>query len=91
MEPTSKEILARLTEALNCKTDAVPPGFKTRAQWQKEWGCSPSHAKKLINAGIEAGLIEVRKYRVMQTQGACPTPHYGPTSSGKKARDARIG
>jgi len=88
MEPTTKDLFARLTEALNCREDAVPQGFKTRADWQKQWGCSSSHAKKLINAGLEGGLMEMRRFKVKRTQGICPTPHYGPTSSGKKARAA---
>lgn len=89
MEPTSKQILARLSEALASNEDTVPPGFKTRAQWQKEWGCSSSHAKKLLNAGIEAGLIELRKFKVKLGNGVTPTPHYGPTKGGKQAKPGR--
>lgn len=80
MQPTSKDLLSRLQEALATKEDSVPEGFKTRAQWQAEWGCSDAHAKNLLKAGTDAGLIEVRKFRVKAGNGVFPTPHYRPTT-----------
>ena len=86
MQPTSKELLARLQEAMATKEDIIPEGFKTRAQWEKEWGCSHAHAKNLLKAGESAGLIEVRKFKIKSGMGVAPIPHYRPTKGGKPGR-----
>lgn len=86
MEPTDKDLFARLTAELLRPTDEVEPGFKTRAKWQEEWGCSHSHAKKLLDAGLKKGLIEMRRFRVRYLHGFQTVPHYRPTSLGKKPR-----
>lgn len=80
MKPTTNDLLSRLSAALKGKEDVVPDGFKTRSQWQEEWECSTCQAKKLLKAGIKSGLIESRKYRIMQGQSLYPTPHYGPVT-----------
>lgn len=90
MEPKTDELLARLTAELLRPTDEVEPGFKTRAKWQEEWGCSHGHAQKLLDAGLKKGLIEMRRFRVRYLHGFKTVPHYRPTFSGKKSRQKGI-
>jgi len=88
MEPKTDDLLARLTAELLRPTDDVEPGYKTRAQWQEEWGCSHSHAKKLLDAGMKRGLVEMRRFRVRYRHGFQTVPHYRPTSMrGKRMVD----
>lgn len=86
----SKRLLEMLTEAVIGGADIVPPGFKSRETWQKEWGCSAGQAKKLLAAGVELGLIEMRKFRVKRVNGFGTIQHYRqiragmPLKKGKK-------
>lgn len=82
MTDTSKDLFAKLTEALNGGADTVPPGFRTRLEWQKEWACSAAHAKRLIAIGVQNGLMEVATYRILRVNGYGRVQHYRPVQAG---------
>lgn len=68
----SDDLYERLRRAYCSKDDPVPPGFKSRAQYQHEWGCSRAHAKELLVAGVRDGILEVITCKI----GRAMTPHY---------------
>jgi len=79
----SDDLFQRLRKAYCAKSEDVPPGFKSRAQLQDEWGVSRSYAKELINAGVRDGMLEVLNLKM----GRAVVPHYKPTD--KKSSTAR--
>ena len=66
------DLFQRLRRAYCAKDDPVPPGFKSRAQFQHDWGCSRAYAKDLLAAGVRDGLLEVITLKI----GKAMTPHY---------------
>jgi hypothetical protein len=73
----SDDLFQRLRRAYCSKDDPVPPGFKSRAQLQAEWGCSRAYAKDLLNAGVRDGLLEVVTCKI----GKAVTPFYKPVGN----------
>lgn len=76
MKPTSKQILDRLTLALKGSGDAIPEGFKSSLEWQKEWKCCKAKANTLLVNATAQGLMESKKFKVQRTQGITPIIHY---------------
>lgn len=70
-------LLAKLAEALvDNGVEPVPPDWKTIKGLARECGRSPKRTQELVQAGVEAGLIEVRKFRVRTGGKVYPVPHY---------------
>jgi hypothetical protein len=73
----STRLLKELKAAICCQAERVPEGWKTMAQWAKEWGTSISHTIRLVRKGIDLGTIEQKKFRVPNgRRGVYPTWHY---------------
>ena len=85
-DQNAKELLRMLTEELNGSPETPPPGFLRRLEWEKAWGCSDGQAKKLLDAGMRAGIIEMRRFRVRCAHGVVSVPHYRHVSGLKKAK-----
>lgn len=59
------------------RTDKVPPGWFTRADLQKAWEVSAAHARKTIQEAINAGMAQMKIYRIeTNTRGVYPIQHY---------------
>lgn len=56
--------------------DAVPPGFKTTIELARAWRKSRPQAQQLLKAGIKAGIVEKRKFRVRCTKFVRLVEHY---------------
>jgi hypothetical protein len=73
----SAQLLTALRDALKCRHEEVPDGWKTVHQLAEEWGFSVSHASRLITMGVRKGLIECRRFRITNgNRGVFPVQHY---------------
>lgn len=71
--------LRTLNDAISRKPDEVPDGFLPAVQWAKLWSMPTSSTGHKLKAGVDAGLFEVRKFRIMSdgpTGKLAPVPHY---------------
>jgi hypothetical protein len=69
-------LLARLRE-ISKPIDHVPPGFKTGAEWGREWKMHPLVATRLLHKGVAAGVITRKSFRLRLQDGrSYPVPHY---------------
>jgi hypothetical protein len=59
------------------KPDVVPQGWYTTKQMASHADLSVSRMEKLVIAGVSAGTLETKKFRVQTSTGRFfPTPHY---------------
>jgi hypothetical protein len=73
---SSKPLLSRLRAVAN-PPDVIPSKFKTEHQWAKEWGLQRLATARLLRAGVGAGLMERKNFRVVLSDGRTyPQPHY---------------
>lgn len=73
----SSQLLTALQDALQNKPEQVPGNWKTTEQLAEEWQFSQSHANRLIAAGLKKGLIEARRFRIINgSRGVFPITHY---------------
>ena len=57
--------------------DVVPPGWFSRAECEKEWNLSATHAYKLIREALMNDRATSKKFLVLTPmRGLYPTPHY---------------
>ena len=83
--------LAKLARKVLLQPDKVPPGWETSEQIAKKNGYSESRARALLIAGIRAGLIERKKFRLSARGNVFPISHYrekkcpAPRASSKKS------
>lgn len=73
----SAQLLKHLRDAIACKIDEVPDGWKTTFQWANEWGISSNAAGILLSRAIKVGAVERKLFRIKTDgRGVYPTPHY---------------
>jgi Fic family protein len=70
------DLSERLRKLTLCPTEEVPHGWFTRADAEQMWNLNISTATKRIQAGLRAGILETRKFRIESRRGCYPTPHY---------------
>jgi hypothetical protein len=71
------EALALLRRELDkTNSETVPDGWRTARQWAEAWGLQRAHTTALIRAGIEAGRVEMREFKVSSAAGIRRMPHY---------------
>ena len=75
----SAELLKLLRDAARGVPDNVPPGWRTTRQWVAEWKISETAALRLIQRGLESGLMERRDFRVRTKTATLCLPHYRTT------------
>ncbi len=69
--------ITALREVESVAVDAVPKGFKTRAQIQKELGISQCSVWKLLTKLELASRVDIRKFRIVNgSAGIRPVIHY---------------
>ena len=77
-------ILKAIVSEIQKTAEQPPPGFHPIDYWEKRWKCKRSCAKRYLNEGVKAGImerIELRRYTGKFVRRA---PYYGPAR--KKAR-----
>lgn len=83
------DLFQRLRSAYCAKDDTIPPGFKTREQWQAEWKVGRTCASAMLKAGVAQGILSVIRLRtksqVLPYYGAVEPPHKHSTPR-RKAR-----
>ena len=75
----SAALLKMLMGIRSQEVDTPAKGYYTHSQYAKKWGCSVSHAKKLIACGLRAGKIKTAVYRVKVEKIVRKTVHYCAT------------
>lgn len=61
---------------LNLSAGKPEKGYKTTNELAKEWGLSREQAGAYIRKGLDAGVIEKKKFRVTLTARVCSVFHY---------------
>lgn len=69
-------LLAKLQQVVQGKPETPPKGFLTAKEWAKRWGKSSQHTRRLINAGLDNGILEEKPFRVFVGKLLRATPHY---------------
>ena len=73
---TPAQAFAALREALLTDVESPEEGFFTTTQWAKAGGRNISSTGKMIRAGLAAGKLEVRSYRVKVGKMVRATDHF---------------
>ncbi len=59
------------------KTESVPEGWKTAAQWSEYWKIGPAQTARMISEAVGAKLCLTKRFRRMCPGGALRCiPHY---------------
>lgn len=73
------ELLEQLRKIALKQPDTIPPEFKTSEEWAKLWKMKRRGAEKLLVAGVRAGKIVKKKFRVFsQASRTQMVFHYAP-------------
>lgn len=71
----AKGFLAAIKRA-SAVVDEIPEGFLSVVEYAQLWDCDTSTAYQLLNKGVETGLAERKRFRVMTSTGARSMAHY---------------
>jgi len=70
-------LLTELAEALaSGGVETPPPGWATARAIADDSGKSLAQASKVLRAAVDAGLVEVRSFRINTGGKVYPVPHY---------------
>lgn len=73
----SSELLRRIRDEIQRKIQFPTAEWKTSRQWMVEWGLKQSQTNRILNQGVEVGLMETKSFRIpCPTRGSYPVPHY---------------
>lgn len=76
-EDSMSNLLADLAEALrNGGIDTVPEGWQTAQQYAAEARLSLQRCHAILQQGINAGMVETKKFRIKTGERVYPVPHY---------------
>ncbi len=56
--------------------ETVPPSFKSRIELQKQFSLGVRQTDEVVRKLIDAGKIEVRKFKIATGAGVRLVPHY---------------
>lgn len=56
--------------------ETVPAGWQTAQQLANECGKSLARTSEILRAGMRAGMVEVRTFRIRAGNKVYPVPHY---------------
>lgn len=70
------DALALLYDALKGESEVVPEGWKTRLQWQDDFGLKEWATKSRLRDGLRLGVFEHRTFRIWDGKRNTPIPHY---------------
>lgn len=69
------ELLAFLRESPN-EVDKIPDGWYTTRQLSEKAGISAGQTNRNLRAGVQKGIVEVRKFRILSGALLKQIPHY---------------
>ena len=74
----SNNALRMMLSSLVNQPDGVPPGFKTVDEHAKDFQLGRRQAQYLIGAGVKAGVMEKKTFRIKSDCDGrvIPVPHY---------------
>lgn len=73
----SSELLRRIRDEIQRKIEVPTSDWKTSRQWMDEWGLQQSQTNRILNQGVEVGIMETKNFRIpCPTRGSYPVPHY---------------
>lgn len=78
------DILDAIVSEIQKQAEKAPPGFHPIDYWEKRWKCKRSCAKRYLNEGVKAGIMERLELRRYTGKFVRRAPYYGPAR--KKAR-----
>ena len=58
------------------RPDKIPPGWKTTAQWAKQWKLQHRHTSRILGGAVAAGDVRCKSYRIRTGSIVRPVPHY---------------
>jgi hypothetical protein len=62
-------LLEKLSAIVNQSAEQIPEGWKTVREWSALWGKARSQTERFLKAGVEAGVMETRKFRGVADKG----------------------
>jgi Fic family protein len=71
-------MLAAIIAEIHNRAEKAPPGFLSLAEWEARWKCKRSCAKRYLNIGVKAGLLERIELRRLNNGFVRRAPYYGP-------------
>ena len=73
----SSELLKRIRSELLRRVEIPSTEWKTSKQWMEEWGLHQSQTTRLLQSAVDAGIMEVRPFRLACSgRASYPIPHY---------------
>lgn len=75
-QSTRKELFKALVKHIGPAAETPAEGFYTLAEWMVESGVGREQTTRNLRKGIEAGVVEMKRYRVRCGDKIYPTPHY---------------
>lgn len=73
---THKELFKALVARIGPAVEEVPDGFLDLQGWMAESGLGREQTSRNLRKGMEAGIVEMRKFRVACGERVYPVPHY---------------
>lgn len=65
-----------ITKSLQMKQDVIPKGYYPRKEIEKMWKVTKGEANQRLKDMVKQGLVETKKFRVLDARGVCPVQHY---------------
>jgi predicted RNA-binding Zn ribbon-like protein len=56
--------------------DKIPAGWKTAAQWAKQWKLQERQTSHILRAALESGQVRRKLFRTRSGVSLRPVPHY---------------
>jgi Fic family protein len=82
-------ILTAIVSEIQKKAEQPPPGFHPIDYWEKRWKCKRSCAKRYLNEGVKAGIMERLELRRYTGKFVRRAPYYGPARKKSRQKASR--
>lgn len=81
---SSKEILTLIKQEIHRDAQKPEPGYKTTAEWAREWDLAESRTREIIRGALKAEIMVCREYRT--GCGGRKVPHYAYRGKAKPGK-----